>query len=155
MDQDGNGRTFSNTHSLSSHIAYCHSETRPFPCPESGCIYSAKSQTDLTKHIEVHTNAIFYVCEEAGCDFSARTVFTLQKHVRRIHEGNTAPLYECHTCLKRLLSTRALKSHLSSAHQILPTSGNRRFKYIQGPDGLFRIAIEGMIQAQNATKSDG
>lgn len=63
MDEDGNGRTFSNTHSLASHIAYCHSETRPFPCPESDCSYSAKTQTDLTKHMEVHTNQIFYYCE--------------------------------------------------------------------------------------------
>ena len=66
--------------------------------------------------------------QEAGCDFSCRTNFTLQKHLRKVHEGNTEPLYECHACLHRVTSTRALKSHLRLVHKILPTSGNGRFK---------------------------
>lgn len=63
IDEEGRGRCFPNTHSLGTHISYCHSESRPFPCPETDCSYSAKSQTDLSKHLEVHANTLWYCCE--------------------------------------------------------------------------------------------
>lgn len=63
IDEEGRGRSFPNTHSLATHISYCHSQSRPFPCPETDCNYSAKSQTDLTKHLEVHANTLWYCCE--------------------------------------------------------------------------------------------
>lgn len=63
MDADGNGRSFSSTHSLASHVAYAHSQSRPFPCPQTDCTYSAKSQADLSKHLEIHANTLWYGCE--------------------------------------------------------------------------------------------
>ena len=63
VDEEGRGKTFSNTNALNSHIAYCHSDARPFPCTEPDCKYSAKSQTDLSKHLEVHANTLWYYCE--------------------------------------------------------------------------------------------
>lgn len=63
VDAEGRGRSFPNTHSLATHISYCHSQSRPFPCPETDCSYSAKSQTDLSKHLEVHANTLWYCCE--------------------------------------------------------------------------------------------
>lgn len=63
IDEQGRGRSFPNTHLLTSHISYCHSDTRPFPCTEPHCTYSAKTQTDLNKHLEVHANTLWYYCE--------------------------------------------------------------------------------------------
>lgn len=64
----------------------------------------------------------------SGCEFTARNSATLQKHVRKVHEGNTEPLYECHACKQRFQATNSLKSHLGNVHQIFPLSGNGRFK---------------------------
>ncbi|XP_057373013.1 histone H4 transcription factor-like [Daphnia carinata] len=138
IDEEGRGRSFPNTHSLGTHISYCHSESRPFPCPETDCSYSAKSQTDLSKHLEVHANTLWYCCEVSGCDFTARNPATLQKHVRKVHQGNVEPLYECHVCQVRFHASNSLKSHLGNLHKVFPLSGNGRFKYQQGQDGIFR-----------------
>ena len=63
VDDDTQKRSFSSAHSLATHINYCHSELRPFTCTEPECNYSAKSQTDLNRHIEVHDNTLWYCCE--------------------------------------------------------------------------------------------
>lgn len=65
----------------------------------------------------------------AGCDFTARNASTLQKHVRKVHEGNTDPLYECHICQLRLHNSTSLRSHLGNVHHVTPLAGNARFKY--------------------------
>ncbi len=72
-DKDGVGRSFSNAHALASHVAYCHSQQRPFPCPEPSCAYAAKTQADLSKHVDTH-NTLWYGCEVSSKIFIFSTM---------------------------------------------------------------------------------
>jgi len=146
-DGDIKKRSFTSTHSLASHINYCHSDLRPFACTEPECNYSAKSQTDLNRHIEVHDNTLWYCCEVSGCGFTSKTSATLQKHVRKIHEGLIAPQYGCHICQQRFQCSNSLKRHLGNIHQFVPQCGAGRFKYQLDRDGIFRVENSNQDQA--------
>ena len=74
VDEEGGGRCFSNSSHLKEHIDYVHSESRPFPCPEINCNYSAKSKSNLARHIEAHAKKLLYFCEVSS------TVFFLMFH---------------------------------------------------------------------------
>ena len=54
---------------LRHHIQFKHSEYRPHCCPR--CPYMAKTQYDLTKHLNNHELEESYECNVEGCDFSS------------------------------------------------------------------------------------
>ena len=69
VDEEGRGRCFAKPNDLKKHIDHVHSESRPFPCPETDCNYSAKTKSDLTQHIEAHTKKLWYFCEVSSAVF--------------------------------------------------------------------------------------
>jgi len=130
--------TCPNPGSLKYHIAYRHSNERPYPC--AMCEQSFKSNNDLIRHEESHL-AKSYVCNMKGCKYTTKTAHCLSRHIRITHAEGGAKRYTCHICDQTYTRGFGLTKHLKKKHNFSWPSGHPRFRYVEYEDGLLRLQM--------------
>lgn len=121
---------------LNAHILYRHSKDKPYPCQQ--CSHSAKTYSDLVRHVKIHSKPI-YRCEETDCTFEAKSTTSLAHHYEKSHGFLNAARYVCHLCDKRYNRGFDLTKHLLKIHKLQLPSGHTRFRYKIHSDGCYRL----------------
>lgn len=129
--------TCPNPGSLKYHIAYRHTDERPYSC--AMCEQSFKSNSDLVRHEESHLEKS-YICDVADCFYSTKTQHCLRRHIRVVHSNNEKR-YVCHICNNAYSRGFGLTKHLKKKHNFSWPSGHPRFRYIQYEDGFYRLQM--------------
>ncbi|KAG8188839.1 hypothetical protein JTE90_004650 [Oedothorax gibbosus] len=122
---------------MANHITYRHSKEKPHSCQY--CDYRGKSESDLRKHLESHSNAPTYKCSIENCTYESRSHTCYKAHFRKIHEGKQPVKYSCHLCEKVFSRGNYLSKHLLNHHKFRWPSGHCRFRYCLNEEGVYRL----------------
>lgn len=122
---------------LKKHIQWRHSTERPFSCEL--CEHTAKTRTDMRRHMESHNAGDAYSCDIETCTYVSKTLSTLRSHFRRCHSDIEEKRYMCHVCEAKFTRGTRLTKHLKDKHRFKWPSGHVRFRYKEHEDGFLRL----------------
>ncbi|VEN59881.1 unnamed protein product [Callosobruchus maculatus] len=142
---------------LAEHIRFRHLDMKPYKCDQ--CDKAFKTKYNLATHIKTHGEDA-ESCE--FCSYKCRSKVGMQSHYKKKHD-QSAPIFECHTCKKKLKRGQFLTKHLMKIHNYHWPSGHSRFRYRKDQDGIYRLqtvryesleVTEEMIRSESMQKSD-
>ncbi|CAH2010054.1 unnamed protein product [Acanthoscelides obtectus] len=110
---------------LAEHIRFRHLDMKPFKCNE--CDKTFKTKYILATHIKTHGGES-EVC--GHCNFKCRSKVGMQSHYKKKHD-QAAPIFECHSCKKKLKRGQFLTKHLMKMHNYHWPSGHSRFRFLR------------------------
>ncbi|KAH1003741.1 hypothetical protein HUJ04_003611 [Dendroctonus ponderosae] len=104
------GRTFVSQGYLTNHQKTSHRELKKqFPCPFKECKKTCNTSGTLRYHILTHEKKT-YQCNV--CSEIFHHPFRLRRHVKKYHENNPKPIFQCNFCGMQVTTGCSLKNHI-------------------------------------------
>ncbi|KAJ7673973.1 hypothetical protein DFH06DRAFT_1173672 [Mycena polygramma] len=100
-------------------------------CPQPGCPWSYRSQTDLNRHLPQHMSPeerekLMHKCTAPGCTFKCLQKSNLNTHFTAKHTD--AKPYACADCPYRTADPASFNRHKSATHDYVSGSEKRKTK---------------------------
>lgn len=108
------GASFRTTNHLSRHKRSKHSDEKPFECPH--CDYRSKLESNINRHILVHTSSHKFICKQCGQSFNYQA--NLKEHELFKHSDDKS--FSCKECDKLFKTKNGLRKHMEIHNDIKP-----------------------------------